>query len=130
MQATLQLQAAAPAPTCRRTQQIRCNASASMVPPQQRAMGVNAPKVGALTSQRNVAAHAKGAIKPMEATFTEFKLVGKDYKVRGGREWPHGQRGSGRCLPLSRPTPPLLCPGHGQRLALFSNSCMVGWNGS
>lgn len=31
-----------------------------------------------------VLARAKGAIKPMEQTFTEFELVGKEFKVRGG----------------------------------------------
>ena len=85
MQATLQVQAAAPASTSRRPQQTRCLVSASMGPMQQRAVGVNAPKVGAVVPQRNVVAHAKGPIKPMEATFTEFQLVDKDTKVRRGR---------------------------------------------
>lgn len=80
MQATLQLQAAAAAPVARRTQQTRALAGPCTAPQQPR---VNAPKVGAITPQRNVAAHAKGAIKPMEATFTEFTLVDKSKKVRG-----------------------------------------------
>ena len=79
MQATLTLQAAPAARVQARRQQVACSA----VAPQQRAVSVVAPKVGGITSQRNVAAHAKGAIKPMEATFTEFKLVDKSKKVRG-----------------------------------------------
>lgn len=85
MQATLQMQAAAAAPAARRVQQTRALASPCVAPMQQRATGANAAKVGAITSQRNVAAHAKGAIKPMEATFTEFNLVDKTKKVREGR---------------------------------------------
>lgn len=80
MQATLQLQAAAAAPVARRTQQTRALTGPCTAPQQSR---VNAAKVGAITTQRNVAAHAKGAIKPMEATFTEFTLVDKTKKVRG-----------------------------------------------
>jgi hypothetical protein len=82
MQATLQLQAAAPASACRRPQQTRCPAVGSMAPKQQRAAGASAPKVG-LASQRSVAAQAN--IKPMEATFTDFNLVDKTQKVRRGR---------------------------------------------
>lgn len=78
MQATLQLQAAAAAPVARRVQQTRAMAGPCTAP---RPAGVNAPKVGAITTQRNVAAHAKGAIKPMEATFTDFKLVDKSTKT-------------------------------------------------
>ncbi|PRW60984.1 hypothetical protein C2E21_0507 [Chlorella sorokiniana] len=77
MQATLTIQAAPAARVQARRQQVACSA----VPPQQRAVSVVAPKVGGRTSQRNVAAHAKGAIKPMEATFTEFKLVDKSKKA-------------------------------------------------
>ncbi|KAL4421740.1 hypothetical protein ABPG77_002356 [Micractinium sp. CCAP 211/92] len=77
MQATLQLQAAASAPVARRTQQTRALAGPCTAPQQPR---VNALKVGAITPQRNVAAHAKGAIKPMEATFIEFQLVDKSKK--------------------------------------------------
>jgi hypothetical protein len=51
-----------------------------MVPAQQRSLSVVAPKVGSITSQRSVAANAKGAIKPMEATFTDFKLIDKTKK--------------------------------------------------
>ena len=79
MQATLQLQAAAPASACRRPQQTRCPAVASMAPKQQHAVGASAPKVG-LASQRAVAAQAN--IQPMEATFTEFNLTDKTKKVR------------------------------------------------
>lgn len=78
MQAALAMQAPVVATTARRTQQTRCQAA----PMQQRSLGVVAPKVGAAAAQRNVAAHAKGAIKPMEATFTDFKLVDPSYKVR------------------------------------------------
>lgn len=85
MQATLTIQAAPAARVQARRQQVACSAA----PMQQRAVSVVAPKVGGLASQRNVAAHAKGAIKPMEATFTEFKLVDKSKKVRGsGRRAP------------------------------------------
>jgi hypothetical protein len=55
-----------------------------MVPAQQRSLSVVAPKVGSITSQRSVAANAKGAIKPMEATFTDFKLIDKTKKVGAG----------------------------------------------
>lgn len=85
MQATLQLQAAAPASAARRTQQNRAVSTPCTAPQQQRAAAFNAPKVGSMTAQRNVAAHAKGAIKPMEATFTDFKLVDKSHKVRGAQ---------------------------------------------
>ena len=99
MQATLQLQAAAPASACHRPQQTRCPAVASMVPMQQRAAGASAPKVG-LASQRAVAAQAN--IKPMEATFTEFNLVDKTQKVR------EEARGGGGCL--APPLPAALLP--------------------
>ena len=71
--------AVAPA-AARRSQQVRCQAA----PMQQRSLGATPARVGAAAGQRSVAAHAKGAIKPMEATFTEFKLVDKDFKVRRG----------------------------------------------
>ncbi|EFN51534.1 hypothetical protein CHLNCDRAFT_59241 [Chlorella variabilis] len=77
MQASLKVQAAAAASSCRRAQQPRCQATSPMQP---RAPGVAKPRVGDTRSQRNVAAHAKGAIKPMEATFTEFKLIDKSQK--------------------------------------------------
>ncbi|PSC74027.1 hypothetical protein C2E20_2723 [Micractinium conductrix] len=77
MQATVAAQGAVAAPIARRGVHARALATPCVAPMQQRAAGVNAPKVAA----RNVAAHAKGAIKPMEATFTEFKLVDKDVKA-------------------------------------------------
>ena len=95
MQATLQLQAAAPASPCRRPQQTRCPAVASMAPMQQRAASASAPKVG-LASQRAVAAQAN--IKPMEATFTDFNLVDKTQKVREGA-------GGGGAVPPPPPPP-------------------------
>lgn len=70
--------AVAPA-TARRSQQVRCQPA----PVQQRSLGASPARVGAAAGQRSVAAHAKGAIKPMEATFTEFDLIDKDTKVRG-----------------------------------------------
>lgn len=79
------LQAAPAARVQARRQQVVCAAA----PMQQRAVGVVAPKVGR-PSSRNVAAHAKGAIKPMEATFTDFELIDKNTKVRArpGRRSP------------------------------------------
>ncbi|KAI3432890.1 hypothetical protein D9Q98_010472 [Chlorella vulgaris] len=47
----------------------------------QRAHSVTAPQVGPVCSPRSVAAHAKGAIKPMESTFTQFNLVDKTKKL-------------------------------------------------
>ncbi len=77
--ATLNFQAVAPQSggCCR--PQARCQAAvqcprAPCVAPR--------PAAGKQACQRNVAAHAKGAIKPMEATFTEFKLIDKSQKVR------------------------------------------------
>lgn len=99
MQATLTIQAAPVARVQARRQQVACSAAAS----QQRAVSVVAPKVGGLTSQRNVAAHAKGAIKPMEATFTDFKLVDKSKKVRR-----RGRRAAA-ATPAAAAQPPSRC---------------------
>ena len=82
MQATLQVQAAAPtAVAAPRSHQRRCMASAASIHTHQRAEPTPALRRAAATGQRNVAAHAKGAIKPMEATFTDFKLVDPSDKV-------------------------------------------------
>ena len=84
MQATLHMQAAAPtAVAAPRSHQCRCMPSAASVHTHQRA-AAPAPRRAAASGQRSVAAHAKGAIKPMEATFTDFKLVDPSDKVGRG----------------------------------------------